>query len=412
MYVRILDPLEFRNDHKKESVDKFNAECSEGGKDVTSSSHSNRKNSKNVTIGNSGKNGIISYSNKYYEIKIKNNSASKGKQGEERDEALRLPDIIKRKGMMTSRLHNTITREQQKEASLDSLVAKQYKSSHFRSRSSDSLGFRKAVQFYNKIAAILFLCFGIIMQLLEAYFRILHSVKSKSPIGNSRKGSVDGGVWRWCMFVVCFLFECRTSLWKFRHRIWPKIILEGLWIGNNVINTIDKRCYQLTFRLVLATCWLRNLLHGNVCSTNVAIGIGNTDDARDANNVCLCPYSDLWASCHIYLCRDMGILGFPYKIGSFCVLIYLYMGKIRSLWLSCKQASFFLAFPNKLCTLVYFVSKDCLLDKISREKYQCANLVGLAPLEKAYTGIKPFWLGLERVVTSGDPLDMAYKRGH
>ena len=411
MYVRILDPLEFRNDHKKESVDKFNAECSEGGKDVTSSSHSNRKNSKNATVSNSGKNGIISYSNKYYEIKIKNNLASKGKQGEERDEALRLPDIIKRKGMMTSRLHNTITREQQKKASLDKCVAKPYKPSTFRSRASNSLGFRKAVQFYNKIAAILFLCFGMIMQLLDVFSHFTQC-QSKSPIGNSRKGSVDGGVWRRCMFVVCFLFECRTSLWKFRHRIWPKIILEGLWIGNNVINTIDKRCYQLTFRLVLATCWLRNLLHGNVCSTNVAIGIGNTDDARDANNVCLCPYSDLWASCHIYLCRDMGILGFPYKIGSFCVLIYLYMGKIRSLWLSCKQASFFLAFPNKLCTLVYFVSKDCLLDKISREKYQCANLVGLAPLEKAYTGIKPFWLGLERVVTSGDPLDMAYKRGH
>ena len=103
MYVRILDPLGFRNNYKKESVDKFNAECSEGGKDVTSSSHSNRKNSKNVTVGNSGKNGIISYSNKYNEIKIKNNSTSKGKQGEERDEAIRLPDIIKRKGMMTSR---------------------------------------------------------------------------------------------------------------------------------------------------------------------------------------------------------------------------------------------------------------------------------------------------------------------
>ena len=108
----------------------------------------------------------------------------------------------------------------------------------------------------------------------------------------------------------------------------------------------------------------------------------------------------------------MEILGFLYKIGSFCILINLYIGKLRSLWLSCKQAPFFLAFPNKLCTLVYFVSKDCLLDKRSYKKYQCTNLVGLAPLEKAYTGIRPFWLGLERVVTSGDPLDMAYKRGH
>ena len=414
MYVRILDPLEFRNNYKKESDDKFNAGCSEGGKDVTSSSHSNRKSSKSsksMTVGNSGKNGINSYNNKYHEIKIKNNSASKGRQGEERDEALRLPDIIKREGIMTSLLHNTITRQQQQQSSLDARVAEQCNSSFFRLRSSDSLGFRKAVQSYNKIAAILFMCFGIIMQLSEAFLHFARC-KSKRLIGNSRIASVDGGVWRCYLLAVYFLFECRTSLWKFRHRIWPKIILEGLWIGNKVIYTIDKRYYQLTFRLVLATCWLRNLLHGNVCSTNVAIGIGNADDARDANNVCLCLYSDLWASCHMYLCRDMEILGLLYKIGSFRIFIYLYRGKIRSLWLSCEQASFFLAFPNKLCTLVYFVSKDCLLDRINRKKYQCTDLVRLAPLEKAYTGIKPFFLGLRRVVTSGDPLDMAYKRGH
>ena len=259
---------------------------------MTSSSHSNRKNSKNVTVSSSGKNGIISYNNKYYEIKIKNNSTSKGKQGEERDEALRLPDIIKRKGMMTSRLHNTITREQQKEASLDALVVKQYKSSLFSSRPSDSLGFRKAVQSYNKIAAILIICFGMIMQLSEAFSHFARC-KSKRLIGNSRIDLVDEGVWRCYLLAVYFLFECRTSLWEFRHRIWPRLILEGLWMGNNAINMIDKRFYNLTFRLVIAKYWLRNLLHGNVCRTNVAIGIGNTGDARDVNNVCLCPYSDL-----------------------------------------------------------------------------------------------------------------------
>ena len=46
MYVRILDPSEFRNNYEEESEDKLNAECSKGGKDVTSSSHSNRKSSK------------------------------------------------------------------------------------------------------------------------------------------------------------------------------------------------------------------------------------------------------------------------------------------------------------------------------------------------------------------------------
>ena len=414
MYVRILDPLEFRNNYKKESDDKFNAECYEGGKDVKSSSHSNRKSSKNsksMTVGNSGNNRINFGNNKCYGSNIKNNLASKGKRGEEQDETLRLPDIIKREGKMTSLLPNTVAQEQQQSTSLAGRVAKQYKSRHISSRTSNSLEFRKAVQSYGKIAAILFMCFGMIMQLSDAFLHFARC-KSKRRIGNSRIASVDRGVC-WCyLLAVYFLFECRTSLWKFRHRIRPKMILEGFWMGNNVIITINKRFYELTFRLVLAKHWLRNLLRGNVCSTNVAIRVGNTDDARDANNVCLCPYSNLWASCHIYLYRDMGILGFLYKIGSFRVFIYLYRGKIRSLWLSCEQASFFLAFPNKLCTLVYFVSKDCLLNRISRKKYQCTNLVRLAPLEKVYTGIKPFFLGLRRVVTSGDPLDMAYKRGH
>ena len=400
-----------RSKGKTITVNRFDAHCPKGGKDMTSLSHSNRASSKSITVGNSGNSGINSGHNKYYESNIKNNLASKGKRGEERDETLRLPDIIKREGKMTSLLHNTVAYRQQQPTSLDARVAKQYKSHHISSRSSGSLGFRKAMQSYDKIATILFMCFGIIMQLSEA-FSHFSRCKSKRLIGNSGRDSVDGGVW-WCyLLAVYFLFECRTSLWKFRHRIWPKMILEGLWVGNNVIYTINKRFYKLTFRLVLVKYWLRNLLHGNVCSTNVAIGIGNTDDARDANNVCLCLYSDLWASCRIYLCRDMRILGLLYKIGSFRIFIYLYRGKIRSLWLSCEQASFFLAFPNKLCTLVYFVSKDCLLDRISRKKYQCTNLVGLAPLEKAYTGIKPFFLGLRRVVTSGDPLDMAYKRGH
>ena len=95
-----------RSRGKKLTADKFNAHCSKGGKDVTSLSHSNRENSENVTVGNSGNSGIGSHSDKYQEINIKNNSESKGKQGKGRDEALRLPGIIKGKGMMTSQIHD------------------------------------------------------------------------------------------------------------------------------------------------------------------------------------------------------------------------------------------------------------------------------------------------------------------
>ena len=394
------------------TVNQLDAHCLKSREDMTSLSHSNRANSKAITAGNSRKSGIDSVNKKWYGNNIKNNPASKGKRGEERDETVRLPDIIKREGEMTSPLHNTVAlRQQQQPSSLDARVAKQYNFRHVRSRLSGSLGFERALQSCNKIAAMLFICFGIIMQLSEAFLHFTRC-KSKRRIGNSRIVSVDGGVC-WCyLLAVYFLFECRTSLWKFRHRIWSKMILEGLWIGNNVINTVNKRFYELTFRLVLVKHWLRNLLRGSVCSTNVVIRIGNADDVRDAKNVCFCLYLDLWASCHGYLYRDMRILELLYTIGSFRIFIYLYRGKIRSLWLSCEPASFFLAFPNKLCTLVYFVSKDCLLDKISHKKYPCTDLVGLAPSEKAYTGNKSFFVGLRRVVTSGDPLDMAYKRGH
>ena len=128
--------------------------------------------------------------------------------------------------------------------------------------------------------------------------------------------------------------------------------------------------------------------------------------AGNVNNVYLCPYSDLWASCPIYLCRDMEILGFQYKIRSFRVLIYLYICKFLSFRLSRKQASFFLAFPIKSCTLVYFVSKDNLLVRKSYKKYQCIKLIGLAPWEKAYREIRPFsshngsdWRELRPLVT-------------
>ena len=258
------------------------------------------------------------------------------------------------------------------------------------------------------MSAIITVCFVIIIQLLEGFSCFLLR-KLKSTIGNSGRDSVDEGMWRWCLLFVYVLFECLLILWRYKCIIWLMIIIDGLWKRNKALSSKDKGICQLTFRLVIVSQWLRNLLFGNVCGRNVRIRIGNTGDAFVAGNVInvyLCPYSDLWASCHIYLCRDMEILGFQYKIRSFRVLIYLYICKFLSFRLSRKQASLFLAFPIKLCTLVYFVSKDSLLVRKSYKKYQCINLIGLAPWEKAYIGIRPFsshngsdWRELRPLVT-------------
>ena len=297
MCIRILDPLELRNNHKKESMDERS----------------------------------MNYREAEYLFPIKG------------------------KGMMTSWIHDVTIQEQHGKASLDTLVAKQYKHSQVRSRPSDSIGFRKAVQYYNKMAAIITVCFVMIIQLLEGFsYFVLR--KLKSTIGNSGRDSVDEGMWRWWLFVYVLL-ECLPILWRYKHITWLMLIIDGLWRRNKALSSKDKGICQLTFRLVIISHWLRNLLLGNVCERNVCIRTGNTGYAfvaGNVNSVYLCPYSDLWASCPIYLCRDMEILGFQYKISSFRVLIYLYIRKFLSFRLSRKQASFFLAFPIKSCTLVYF----------------------------------------------------------
>ena len=200
MYIRILDPLEFRNNHKKESMDER--------------------------------------SRNYWEAEYL---------------------FPEGKGMTTSRIHDVTIQVRHGKVSLVTLVAKQYKPSQIRSRPSDSLGFRKAVQSYNKIAAIITVCFGIIMQLLEVFSRFALR-KPKSTIGNSRIDSVDEGMWRWWMLFIYVLFECLLILWRYKHINWLMIIIDGLWKGNEALNSKDKGICHLTFRLVIVSQWLRNLL--------------------------------------------------------------------------------------------------------------------------------------------------------
>ena len=204
MYIRILDPLEFRNNHKKESMDER--------------------------------------SRNYWEAEYL---------------------FPEGKGMTTSRIHDVTIQVRHGKVSLVTLVAKQYKPSQIRSRPSDSLGFRKAVQSYNKIAAIITVCFGIIMQLLEVFSRFALR-KPKSTIGNSRIDSVDEGMWRWWMLFIYVLFECLLILWRYKHINWLMIIIDGLWKGNEALNSKDKGICHLTFRLVIVSQWLRNLLFGNI----------------------------------------------------------------------------------------------------------------------------------------------------
>ena len=141
-----------------------------------------------------------------------------------------------------------------------------------------------------------------------------HSVRHepKSTVGNTGRVSVDGGMWRCRLQFFYVLFKCLRNIWGFKHKLWLILIIDGLWRRNKELRNKDNGICQLTFRLVIVSHWLRNLLLSNVCKENVSIRIGNTGNtfvAGKVSNAYLCPYSDLWASCPIYLCEDTEILG-------------------------------------------------------------------------------------------------------
>ena len=94
------------------------------------------------------------------------------------------------------------------------------------------------------------------------------------------------------------------------------------------------------------------------------------------------------------------------KYRQFYAYIYLYIYKSCQLRLSCKWASYPLAFAVKLYTLVYFSSKASLLMRKSHKKYQSINLIGLALARKSYVKNQSFsdhkrsyWRGLRPLVT-------------
>ena len=335
MYIRILDPLELRNNSRKESM---------------------------------------------YENKRPMNY---------REAEYLFPDS---EGMVTSSNSNTST---VRNVSVNKLVARQ------RWKSSDHLcsfaeeGCRKVVKIYNKVVTIMTFYFMIVTNVQKG-ITSPRRCERKSTVGNSKGFSGSENVRDYEGYSFYTFLECLGDILEYKHELWLFLIIYGLWRKYKVFRNKNKEIWKflntLTFRLVGAKPWLRNLLLGNVLETfSIQVGsTGNTFLAGKDFRACLCPYSDLWASCRIYLCIYTMILAFYDKFGRFCVYIYLYIYNSCHFRLSCKWASYPLAFAVKSYTLVYFSSKASLLMIKSHKKYQSSDLIGLALVEKAYAKNRSF----------------------
>ena len=394
------------------TVDKFNEHFSNAGKDVTSSSHSNRKvDGENMTYTDSGNLGIGKCSYKYPGIGDKYNSKGTGKQEKERERESRLPGPPNAKGMVTSLISDVTIREQDGELRINKLVARQYEKTRDCLCSYTEEGCRKVAKIYNKVVTIITFYFMIVTSVLKG-ITSPRRCERKSTVGNSKGVSGNECVRDYQGYSFYTILECLGDILEYKHKLWLFLIIYGLWRKYKVFRNKDKEIWKFintpTFRLVVARPWLRNLLLGNVSET-FSIWIGNAGNTFLAGKdviAHLCLYLDLWASCRIYLYICTIILELCDKFKRFHAHIYLYICKSFRLRLSCKCASYPLAFAVKLYTLVYFSSKASLLMIKSHKKYQSIDLIGLALGEKAYAKNRSFlnhnrsyWRELRPLVT-------------
>ena len=313
--------------------------------------------------------------------------------------------------MVTSLINDFTIREQDGELSINKLVARQRGKMRDRLCSYTEEGCRKVVKIYNKVVTIMTFYFMIVTNVLKG-ITSPRRCERKSTIGNSKGFSGSENLRDNESYSFYTFLECLGDILVHKQELWLFLIIYGLWRKYKVFRNKNKEIWKflntLTFRLVVARPWLRNLLLGNVLETfSIRVGsTGNTFLAGKDFRAYLCPYSDLWASCRIYLYIYTIILEFYDKFRRFYEYIYLYIYNSCRRRLSCKWASYPLAFAVKLCTLVYFSSKASLLMIKSHKKYQSIDLIGLALLEKAYAENRSFlnhnrsyWRELRPLVT-------------
>ena len=138
------------------TVHMFKEPFSNGGKDVTSSSHPNRKvKGENILCSGTVNSGIGIFSYKYPNINDKYNSKCSDMQEKEREEESLLPGTPDGEGMVTSSISDVTIREAVWELDVNKLVARKHLESRNHLRSYSEKGFEEAFKVYNKVVTFM-----------------------------------------------------------------------------------------------------------------------------------------------------------------------------------------------------------------------------------------------------------------
>ena len=207
-------------------------------------------------------------------------------------------------------------------------------------------------------------------------------------------------------FPFSIFIECLITILIFRRKFFNYGRKYLVWGRDKIDMKGRRRLRSFISRPMLG---LRNLRLGNPFPKTFMLRIGNileTFMARERFEIYLSPFSDRCASCHIQLGLFKLNREIRNRFKDIYEYIYLYIYIRCSDLVSYKLASYPGVFAIKLYTLVYFSPKVMLLVRKSYYKNQCINLIGLAPVAKAYSRNRlflrpnrPCWRELRPLVT-------------
>ena len=265
---------------------------------------------------------------------------------------------------------------------------------------------RKCWMVFKGIVSVLTIRLIMILGILGGITKISRS-KGKRLIGTAMEcvsSEEPGNVGTSFPFFI--FLKCLMTILMFPKELCKYGMEYVVWGRNKIGTERRKRLRSFVSRPMLE---LRNLRIGDTVLETFVLRIGNileTFMARERFGIYLYPFSDLCASCRVQLCLFKLNLKFRNRFKVIYEYIYLYIYiRYRDL-LSYRLASCPGVFAIKLYTLVYFSPKVMLLVRKSYYKNQCINLIGLAPVAKAYSRNRlflrpdrPCWEELRPLVT-------------
>ena len=289
------------------TVDMFKEPFSNGGKDVTSSSYLNRKvEGENISCSGTVNSGIGIFSYKYPCINDKYNSKCPDMQEKEREEESLLPGTPDGEGMVTSSISDVTIWEAVWELDVNKLVARKHLESRNRLCSYAEKGFEEAFKVYNKVVTFMTFYFAIVTNVLKGLTNIVRCER-KNTVGNSKSLPHSESLRNSSGYSFSTFLECLSDILGYNQELWLYTIIYAIWRKNKLFRNENKEIWKfvnaLTFRLVIAMPWLRNLLLGNVYRETFSIRSGNvakTFLAGKCFRAYLCLFADFWASCHYY----------------------------------------------------------------------------------------------------------------